>query len=122
MKLNTLLLLAALNWLLFGLGALITPQYVISNNADNELALVLVRHMGSGAVVLGLLAWFTRSLTDTDARRLIISILFMGFVLDYLINVLGILGESLPSSEWVFVGIDALFALGFGYFRFIKTE
>ena len=52
MKLNTLLLLAALNWVLFGLGALITPDYVIPNNTDNELALIFLSHMGSGSVVL----------------------------------------------------------------------
>jgi len=122
MKLNTLLLLAALNWVFFGLGALITPAYVIPDNSGNELALILVRHMGSGAVVLGLLAWFTRALPDTDARRLIISIIFLAFALDGLINVMGIIGGVLPSSDWIFASIDILFSLGFGYFRFIKPE
>lgn len=122
MKLNTLLLLAALIWILFGFFWLITPQYSIPNNTDNEIALVLVQHLGKGSFVLGLLAWFTRKLTDTDARRLIILIFILAFVLDALINVMGIISGTLTSFDWLFVGIDALFAAGFSYYRFIKPE
>lgn len=122
MKLNTLLLWTALYWLLFGLGSLFTPQYSLPNNADNEIALVLAQHTGKDLVVLGLLAWFTRSLTDVDVRRLIISIFTLAFVLAVVINALAIINGKFESNGWIFVGIDALFALGFGYFRFIKPE
>jgi hypothetical protein len=122
MKLNTLLLLAAINWVFFGLGGLLTPQYTLPNITDNPLAFALMQHVGSGAVVLGLLAWFTRKLTDRDARQLIISIFILAFILSAIINVIGILNGTLTSFDWIFVGIDILLALGFVYFRFIKSE
>jgi hypothetical protein len=35
---------------------------------------------------------------------------------------MGIIGGALASFDWLFVGIDTLFALGFGYYRFMKPE
>jgi hypothetical protein len=89
--------------------------------------LVLVWGLGfppywAAAPALGLLAWFTRKLTDIYARRLIISIFILAFALDGIINVMGIIGGALASFDWLFAGIDTLFALGFGYYRFMKPE
>lgn len=122
MKLNTWLIIAAINWVLFGLGGLFTPQYTLPNVTDNPLALALVQHMGSGALVLGLLAWFTRGLTDRAARQLIISVFILALVLTVIVNALGIINGALTSFDWLFVGIDIVLALGFAYFRFIKPE
>jgi hypothetical protein len=122
MKLNTWLIIAAINWVFFGLGGLFTPQYTLPNITDNPLALALMQHVGSGALVLGLLAWFTRRLTDSAARQLIISIFILALVLSAIVNGLGIINGALTSFDWLFVGIDVLLALGFVYFRFIKPE
>lgn len=120
MKLNTVLLLAALNWGLFGLGALIVPDQVMPVPADG-LVVLLTRQMGAAAVVIGLLAWFTRSSTDTNVRRQNTLLLFLAATLSAVISAFAVSAGTLPSSDWLFVGIDVLFALAFAYFRFIKT-
>ncbi|MDH3944596.1 MAG: hypothetical protein OEV06_10930, partial [Anaerolineae bacterium] len=110
-----------LNWVFFGLGALLGPQFVIPNDLDNALALVFLRQMGAAAVVIGLLAWFTRSSTDTNVRRQNTLLLFLAATLSAVISAFAVSAGTLPSSDWLFVGIDVLFALAFAYFRFIKT-
>lgn len=119
---NIVLLLAALNWVFFGLGALFGPQYVIPNSLDNELALVFVRHMGAAAVVIGLLAWFTRAATDKNVRRQNLLLLFLAASMAAVNSGLAVSAGTMPSSDWVFVGVDVFFALAFGYFRFLKPE
>ncbi len=122
MKLNTFLLLAAINWILFGLGGLFVPQSTFSSIAGDGVTNALLQHVASSALVLGLLAWFTRKLTDPDARRLIITIFIIAFAVSAIINGMGIINGIYPSFDWIFVGIDLIFAFGFAYFRFIKSE
>lgn len=122
MKLNTFLLLAAINWILFGLGGLFVPQSTFSSIAGDGVTNALLQHVASSALVLGLLAWFARKLTDPDARRLIITIFIIAFAVSAIINGMGIINGIFPSFDWIFVGIDLIFAFGFAYFRFIKSE
>lgn len=123
MKLNTWYLLAAINWVSYAIGAWITPEYMLPNQTiEGGLVLLLLRLSADGAGSLGLLAWFARKLSDGPARNLISAILALAFGLGAITNSLGILQGTLASGDWIFVGVDALLALGFVYFRFFKPE
>lgn len=120
MKLNTLFLLAALNWLLFGLGGLIAPQTI--RPAADAGTLFLLRQFGAAVVVLAILAWLARGLTDTAARRAITLVLFLAYSASALFTIWGARSGAAPSSDIYYSIIDILLALGFGYYRFIRPE
>ncbi len=120
MTLNLFFLLAALNWLMFGLGGLIAPQFIFP---EGSAALhSLLREFGAIVLFMGLLAWLARGLKEKAARNAIALVLFLAYSASAIFTISQSLSGTAPSSDIYYAGIDIIIAGGLGYFRFVKPE
>ena len=66
--------------------------------------------------------WFARDAGESKARRGIVIALFVGDVLGFIVALLGQLSGVLNALGWSTVALYLLFALGYGYFQFVKPS
>jgi uncharacterized membrane protein len=62
-----------------------------------------------------------RNATDSDARRAIVSALFIADCIAFVVALIGQINKVVNTFGWSTVVIYLLLALGFGYFQFSKT-
>jgi hypothetical protein len=120
MKLRTLLIVAAVVYLLFAIALLLVPgvmesAYGTSGNAGEMLS---DRMFGSALLAFGVLFWLSRDFTGASARPLITAAL-VGEVVFFLVALMGTLGGVMGATGWSAVVLGLVFALGFGYYQFV---
>jgi hypothetical protein len=92
------------------------------------VGIAFVRIFGSLLLGLGLLAWFTRNLSNVEAQRTILLGLFLVNVLAFLAVLLQKipLGRSLPplttQSAWLLATIFLMLSAALGYARFLQSN
>ena len=118
MSLNTLFLITSLISLLLGGSALLMPTRILESS--DPAYILTFQKLGAAALVVGVLAWQARGISDEDALSVITLASFLFFGLNAILTAMGILKGDSPSSEWTFSAIDGLLAIGFAYFRFLK--
>jgi hypothetical protein len=118
MSLNTLFLIAALISLFLGVPALVMPTRILASR--DPAFLLTFQKLGAAALVVGILAWQARGISNEGALNVITLAFFLFYGFNAVLTSLGILKGNSPSSEWIFSTIDGLLALGFAYFRFLK--
>ena len=115
MKLNTLLIIAAIYLALVGIGLLLVPDVMLFGALGATApALVVAVVRGDGAALLGIatINAFARDAAVSPTRHAIALGNFVGFGLVAITQALGALGGA-PQVEWLFVVVDALFAIAF---------
>jgi hypothetical protein len=124
MRLNTLLLVAGLLALLFGLGFLLVPGPLLSGygvTAD-PAAILMARFFGAALVQLGLVLYLTREVADPAGQRGIVLGSFLGSAAGLIVALMGQISGLVGALGWSTVLLYFLLLLGFGSFLIAKPR
>jgi hypothetical protein len=120
MRLGTLLRLAGLLALAFGIGFLFAPARVLSmyGLAAEPTVVLLARFFGSALVQLGLVFYLIRDVSDPTTRRGVVIGSFLGSLAGFVVSLTAQFWGLVNSFGWSTVAIYGLLLLGYGYFVF----
>jgi hypothetical protein len=120
MRLSTLLLIAGLLALVFGLGFLLVPRPMLALYgipADPSLVL-MARFFGSALVQIGLVLYLIRDVGDPRTQRGVVIGSFIGAVAGLVVALTGQFWGLVNQLGWSTVAIYALLTLGYGSIMF----
>src|SRR5210317_111147 len=88
MKLNKLLLLNAIFSLLNAIGAILMPEFILNTYGvtQGENVELMSQYAGIGSVAIGLLAYLTIKIKDSEARRYIVLSIFISDIIGVFIS------------------------------------
>jgi len=120
MKLNTLMMVAAIVALIFGLGFILAPVASIGlyGNTLEGVGVFVARYFGAALLGYAFLAWLNRNSASMGVRAGFFAAMVLGFVVSLYDAVAG----THNALVWLNVVIYLLLALGFGYFTFMKKD
>ena len=124
MKLNTLFMFNFIVAILFGLGFTLMPA-TMADLYGAELTpagLYIGQLFGLSLIGFAVLSWLARGLTDPAGRQAIVTALFISELIGLVVSIINQLAGVVNALGWSTVVLYGLLALGFGYFRFVKTE
>jgi hypothetical protein len=122
MKLNAFMAIVAVVAGLFGLGFVFIPEQVMSYYGTVPEASTNYMAQLFGAALLGIavILWLCKDAQDSPVRQAILLGLFVAEGVGFVVALITQLGGTINALGWSTVAIYLLFALGFGYFRFLK--
>ena len=122
MKLKTLFIFNAIATILFGIGSVLAPFTLVNlfGSTLNPAGALMMQYGGVWLIGIGLLAWFARNSTDSDARRAIVLAFLICYSIAFIIALLAQLNNVLNAFGWGTVTLNLVLALGYGYFQFAK--
>lgn len=120
MALGTLLRLAGLLALAFGLGFLFAPARVLSlyGVAADPAVVLMARFFGSALVQLGLVLYLIRDVSDPITRRGVVIGSFLGSLAGFVVSLTAQFWGLTNSFGWSTVAIYGVLLLGYGSFVF----
>jgi hypothetical protein len=123
MKLSLFMVIIAVIAGLFGLGFVFIPDQVLSFYGAAPVASTTYMAQLFGAALLGIavILWLCKDAQDSPQRQAILLGLFVMEGVGFVVALMTQLGGAINIFGWSTVAIYLLAALGFGYFRFIKT-
>ncbi len=118
MKLNTFLLIAAILYGIFGLGALLAPAEVfaaqgIKLDANGQL---MARTLGAALIGYVVIFWLARSAETSPALRAILLGNVIYIALEVIVLVAGALSAGTLVATLPGIVVDILLLVGFGYY------
>lgn len=121
MKLSTFLLVKAIICIVFGIGFAVVPAavgsiYAITPDPDG---LIMTRFFGATFLGIGLILWSSRN-TEWDVLKGITLSLCIADTVGFIAALLGQLSGNVNAMGWINVALWLIFALGLGYFYFLK--
>ena len=124
MKLKTLFIVNAIVVIFNGISAVLAPNTFISlyGATLNPAGANMMQFGGVWLIGIGLLTWFVRNAEESETRRGIILALLIMYILGFIVALLGLFSAGLNALGWSPVGINAVFALGYGCFWFAKPK
>ena len=130
MKLRMVLIVNTIVALIFAAGLLLAPKTMLAlfgisvgSTVNFNASLGFVAQLLGAALTLpGLLGFFAGGMTDAGARRSVVISLFVFEVIGLAVSLLGMLSKVMNLTGWAIVAIFLLFALGYGYFLFMKPS
>lgn len=123
MKLNMFMTIVAVVAGLFGLGFIFIPEQILSfyGAAPNESANYMAQLFGAALLGIAVILWLSKDAEDSPVRQAILLGLIVAEGVGFVVALMTQLGGGINALGWSTVIIYLLFALGFGYFRFIKS-
>ena len=123
MKLNTFMAIVAVVAGLFGLGFVLIPEQVLSyyGTAPNPGMNYMAQLLGAALLGSAVILWLCKDAEDSPVLQAILHGSFVGGGIGFVVALIIQLGSGINALGWSTVIIYLLFALGFGYFRFIKS-
>jgi hypothetical protein len=121
MKLKTLLAINAVLAALFGVLFVLFPTQIMNMygfTIDTPMRL-MVQLFGASSLGYAVISWQARNY-ETDARRMLVLGLFVGYAIGFVIVVIGQFSSVANAMGWLNVALYFLLAAGFGYFQFSK--
>jgi hypothetical protein len=120
MALGTLLRIAGLLALAFGIGFLFAPARVLSlyGVAAEPAVVLMARFFGSALVQLGLVLYLIRDVSDPTTRRGVVLGSFLGSLAGLVVSLTAQFWGLVNSFGWSSVAIYGLLLLGYGSFVF----
>jgi hypothetical protein len=124
MRLGTLLRLAGLLALAFGIGFLFAPARVLAmyGVTAEPTAVLMGRFFGSALVQLGLVFYLIRDVSDPTTRRGVVLGSFLGSLAGFVVSLTAQFWGLLNSFGWSSVAIYGLLLLGYGSFVFGRPQ
>ncbi len=121
MKLSSLMMVKSVICLVSGVIFVLAPGVLLAvygvRNAEQSTVL-MTRLYGSTFILLGILLWFARSATESEALRAIVLAVVFGDALGFMVALLGQLAGVMNALGWSVVALYLLLSLGFGYSYF----
>ena len=120
MRLGTLLRLAGLLALAFGLGFLFAPAKVLSlyGLAVEPAVVLMARFFGAALLQLGLVLYLIRDVSDPVTRRGVVIGSFLGSLAGFVVSLTAQFWGLMNSFGWSAVAIYGGLLLGYGSFVF----
>jgi hypothetical protein len=124
MALGTLLRLAGLLALAFGIGFLFAPARVLSlyGVAAEPAVVLMARFFGSALVQLGLVLYLIRDVSDPVTRRGVVLGSFLGSLAGFVVSLTAQFWGLVNSFGWSSVAIYGALLLGYGSFVFGRPQ
>ena len=130
MKLRYLFVLNTIVALIFATGLLLAPKPMLglfrlsvgAGVSANASINFVTQMLGAALILPGLLSWFAGGMTEAGARRSTAVSLFVFDVAGLAVSLLGMLSKVMSATGWVIVALFLLFALGYGYFLFMRQS
>jgi hypothetical protein len=124
MRLGTLLRLAGLLALAFGIGFLFAPARVLSmyGVAAEPTVVLMGRLFGSALVQLGVVFYLIRDVSDPTTRRGVVIGSFLGSLAGFVVSLTAQFWGLVNSFGWSTVAIYGLLLLGYGSFVFGRPQ
>jgi hypothetical protein len=124
MRLGTLLRIAGLLALAFGIGFLFAPARVLSmyGVAAEPTVVLLARFFGSALVQLGLVFYLIRDVSDPTTRRGVVLGSFLGSLAGLVVSLTAQFWGLVNSFGWSTVAIYGALLLGYGSFVFGRPQ
>ena len=119
-QLRTLLLIAGLIALGFGLGFLLAPRPLLAlyGVAGDPSVVLMGRFFGAALVQLGLVLYLIRNVGDIRTQRGVVIGSFLGSVAGLVVALTGQFWGVVNQFGWSTVAIYALLTLGYGSYMF----
>lgn len=122
MNLRNLFRVGAVISILSGLGFLFAPQAASVVDLD-PYGLYFVQLIGAGNIAIAVLLFLVSGMESSPARQAVVTAMIVHQSVSGIVNLLSVLGGIIPSGAgWIAAVISFMFALAFGYFRFIRQE
>jgi len=120
MNLKTLMVANAVLACVFGIGFVFAPSQAIQlyGNDPTPPLIYAMQLFGGALISLGVLTWFARNASDSDARRAIVLCLFVGTGIGFILSLMAELQGAVNALGWSSVILYLSLAIGFGYFQF----
>jgi hypothetical protein len=120
MRLGTLLRLAGLLALAFGLGFLLAPVRVLAlyGVVAQPTVVLMARFFGATLDQLGLVLYLIRDVSDFTTRRGVVIGSFLGSLAGFVVSLTGQFWGLVNSFGWTSVLIYGVLLLGYGFFVF----
>jgi hypothetical protein len=120
MRLGTLLRLAGLLALAFGLGFLLAPARVLPlyGIVAEPVVALMARFFGATLVQLGLVLYLIRDVSDFTTRRGVVIGSFLGSLAGFVVSLTAQFWGLVNSFGWSSVVIYGVLLLGYGFFVF----
>ena len=124
MKLNVLLVLAAVIAAVFGVAFVVAsgPLLSIYGVTLDKAGTLVAQLFGASLIGVAVLNWLARNVTDPDARRAVIFANLTQDVVGFVVILIGQLAGIPNAFGWSNVAIYLLLALGFGYIQFMQPR
>ena len=123
MKLNVFMAIAAVVSGLFGLGFVFVPEQLMSlyGAAPHAGANYMAQLLGGAFLGIAIILWLCKDAEVSPMRQAILLGMFVADGIGFVVALLTQLDGGINALGWSTVIIYLLFALGFGYFRFVKS-
>jgi hypothetical protein len=124
MPLRTLLLIAGILALVFGLAFLLAPRPTLAlYDVSSEPAVVLLaRFFGAALVQIGLVFYLIRDVADPRAQRGVVLGAFLGSLAGFVVALTAQFWGLVNQFGWTTVAIYGLLLLGYGSFVFGRPQ
>ena len=124
MKLNVLLVVAAVIAAVFGVAFVVAsgPLLSIYGVTLDKANTLVAQLFGASLIGVAVLNWLARNVTDPDARRAVIFANLTQDVVGFVVILIGQLAGIPNAFGWSNVAIYLLLALGFGYIQFMQPR
>jgi len=118
---NVIIASQAVIWFILASLLLLAPRLIVSffGSSYTPFTITLARVFGAELTGLALVSWITRNPPDSSTLRgLALSYLICNS-LGFIVCLFGRLSGALQTTAWLFVALYLLYAVLFGYLRFV---
>lgn len=124
MSLKTLFVITSVIAFVFGILFLIIPWFTYSlyGVESNPMLNYMGELFGAALIAIGLISWQSRKITDVIALKVITLSFFIADIIGFIIALIGQLNNVVNALGWLTVVIYLFLSIGFGYFRFSKSD
>jgi len=121
---RTLMLIAALDGVVFGLGSLLLPDVILTifGGETNDLGLGITRQLGGIILGYGVVAWFLRALDPGPMRRGVMLGIVISFALTAVTAAVITLSGMINGLGWGIFAIHAAVAIGLLWVLFARDS
>jgi hypothetical protein len=123
-KLNNLLVVAAVIGAIFGVAFLVAsgPLLAVYGITLDKAGALVAQLFGALLIGLAVLNWFARGVTDPEARNAVVLGNLAGDVVGFVVILIGQLAGIANALGWANVAIYLLLAMGFAYVQFMEPR
>ena len=109
---------------IYGIPAVLAPGvlYSLYGLDSTAGALLVMQFFGSALIAETLFTWGLRNIEPGDMRQTLTLALFAESVIGLLASLIAQLGGVMNALGWTVVALSAIFVVGYGYYRFVRSD